>query len=260
MTASATPGRRVLITGASSGIGMAFARQLGAGGHDLVLTARREENLRSLADEIRDRHGVAVDYLTVDLAERDAPARIDAAIAARDWKLGGLINNAGFGALGRFERIPVERQCGMIDVNVTRLVELSHRMIPHLQGAPGAFIINVASAAAFQAIPKFAVYAATKAFVLSFSEALHEELRGKGITVSALCPGATDTEFAEAANMTHSGLFDRGVMTADDVARIGLAKRKNAIVVAGSRNLASSVAAKLAPRSVARKIAGWIVS
>ena len=223
-----TDNRRVIVTGASSGIGAAFARRLAGTGMNLLLVARRQDRMADLKKELVTRHGIDIDVLAADLAAPDAAAEIEAFVRQNGWQICGLINNAGFGANGAFEALPLDKQLAMITVNISSLVALTHRFIPALKSAQGAFIINVASTAAFQAVPGMAVYGATKAFVLSFTEALHEELKSTGIAVSALCPGATASEFAQTANIELSRLFRLGVMSADAVAATALAKRRRA--------------------------------
>ena len=154
--------------------------------------------------------------------------------------------------------LALERQLAMIQVNITSLVSLTWQLLPALRKQSGSFVINVASTAAFQAGPNMAIYYATKAFVLSFSEALHEELKGAGVAVSALCPGATASEFAQEAHMTDTKLFKAGTMTAEDVVKKSLAQRRNAIVIPGLRNLLMVWSGKLSPRAVTRRLAGWL--
>ncbi len=245
----------ILITGASAGIGEAFARQLAAEGHNLVLAARRVERLRDLGETLEASFKVKVVSLSCDLSEPDAAKKLAEALDQQGIRVSGLINNAGFGDRGRFQDLSLDRQLNMIQVNVTALVDLTWRLVPQLSGARRPFIINVASTAAFQAGPNMAIYYATKAFVLSFSEALHEELRGQGVSVSALCPGATASEFAREANMTDTLLFKAGTMDAATVARKALAGRDRAIVITGLRNALMVWLGKLSPRLVTRRIA-----
>ena len=177
-----------LITGASAGIGEVFAKELAHAGNNLILVARRKEKLEALAQELIAQYGVAVEILVVDLMSTESSSVIVKHIESSNWVIDGLINNAGFGDRGAFVDLPLDRQLQMIQLNVTTLVELTHRLLPCMLTQQSPYIINVASTAAFQAGPNMAIYYATKAFVLSFSEALHEELSGKGIAVSALCP------------------------------------------------------------------------
>lgn len=247
--------RYVLVTGASAGIGEEFARQLAKSGNNLILVARREDRLRLLAAELVETFNVSVETVALDLSLPAAGQQLADKVNESGWQLNGLINNAGFGDRGSFTSLPLERQLNMIQVNVTVLVELSHRLLPLLQQHQDAFIINVASTASFQSGPNMAIYYATKAFVLSFSEALHEELSGK-VAVSALCPGATESEFAKEANMTDTILFRAGTMTSEAVVRKALKSTHRAIVIPGFKNWFGAFMAKLSPRKVSRKLAG----
>lgn len=248
----------VVITGASAGIGECFARALAAEKQNLILVARREERLNELAEKLKQQHGIQTVVLQADLAEEAGAEALARQISDGGWALSGLINNAGFGDRGAFTDLPLERQLAMIQVNVTSLVSLSWQLLPSLRKQPRSFVINVASTAAFQAGPNMAIYYATKAFVLSFSEALHEELKSSGVAVSTLCPGATDSEFAQEAHMTDTKLFKAGTMTAEAVVKKSLAQRRKAIVIPGLRNLLMVWSGKLSPRAVTRRLAGWL--
>ena len=250
----------VVVTGASSGIGEVFARALAAEKRDLIIVARREERLQALASDLRDRFGIKVQVLAADLSQPADVERLAEEISAAEWPLAGLINNAGFGERGPFHQLPLARQQEMVQVNITSLMTLSYRLIPALDQQPGSFIINVASTAAFQPGPNMAVYCASKAFVLSFSEALHEELKGRDIAVSALCPGATETEFADVAGMHSSLLFRVGTMSAEKVVRKALAGRRRALVIPGLINLLMAWSVKVSPRLLVRKIAGALMA
>ncbi len=183
-----------LITGASAGLGVDFARQLAARGERLVLVARRQERLDALSSELGTARAVAV-----DLGEAGAAGWLMDNLAMHGETVTCLVNNAGFGLAGRFAECNGTRQRSMIDVNCGALTELAHAVLPAMIAAKSGAILNVASTAAFQPGPGMAVYFATKAFVLSFSEALHEEVRGYGVKVTALCPGPTATEFGDVA-------------------------------------------------------------
>mgnify|MGYP000371515586 CR=1 FL=1 len=248
----------VVITGASAGIGERFAQALAAEKQNLILVARREERLNKLAAELKQKHGIEAVVLKADLADEAGADALARQIQDGGWALSGLINNAGFGDRGAFADLALERQLAMIRLNVTSLVSLTWQLLPSLRKHPGSFVINVASTAAFQAGPNMAIYYATKAFVLSFSEALHEELRDSGVAVSALCPGATDSEFAQEANMTNTKLFKAGTMTAEAVVQQSLAQRRKAIVIPGLRNRLMIWSGKLSPRAVTRRLAGWL--
>jgi short-subunit dehydrogenase len=242
----------VLITGASAGLGTEFARQLSARGARLVLVARRKERLEALAAELGNARAVAL-----DLTEEGAAERLLADVAAHGEHVDLLVNNAGFGFTGPVAAIDGDKQRRMVTLNCTLLTELSRLVLPAMIERRRGGILNVASTAAFQAAPRFAVYSATKAYVLSFSEALHEEVKAQGIHVSCLCPGPVATEFFDAAGMTPDGAFKSLMMEAEEVVRIGLAglDRNRAVVVAGALNTVGAVGAQLLPRSWIRKIA-----
>ncbi len=244
-----------LITGASAGLGVDFARQLAARGERLVLVARRKERLDGLAAELGNARAVAI-----DLGEAGAAARLMADLAAHGETVACLVNNAGFGLAGRFAELDGPRQRSMIDLNIGALTELAHAVLPGMIAAKSGAILNVASTAAFQPGPGMAVYFATKAFVLSFSEALHEEVRAHGVTVTALCPGPTATEFGEVAGWGGHGLIEKLSARSDDVVRAGIAAmdKRRAIVIPGLVNKAGAQGHRLLPRWLLRRIAGSI--
>jgi hypothetical protein len=250
--------RWTMITGASSGIGVELARGFAARGHSLVLTARRRERMDELGIELRARPGIQVEVIVADLERPNAPEALVAELRRRGIALHTLVNNAGFGLRGTFATLPYDGQMGMIELNVTALSKLSRLLLPGMIERGEGGILNVASTAAFQAGPSMAVYYATKAFVLSLSEALHEEVKAKGVTVTALCPGPTVTEFARRADLEKSKLFTAGAMSAVDVARIGIEGYLGgrAVVVTGIANRLGSIGAQLLPRALTRKIAG----
>ncbi len=243
----------VLITGASAGLGVEFARQLSARGARLVLVARRKERLEALCAELGNARAVAL-----DLVEPGAAERLMADVSAHGEHVDCLVNNAGFGFSGPVARIDAGKQRDMVTLNCTVLTELARAVLPGMIERGRGGVLNVASVAAFQAAPRFAVYSATKAYVLSFSEALHEEVAAKGVHVSCLCPGPVATEFFDAAGMTPRGAFQKMMMQADAVVRIGLdgLDRNQAVVVAGAANKLGTVAVRLLPRAWVRKIAG----
>jgi short-subunit dehydrogenase len=244
-----------LITGASAGLGVEFARQLSRRGHAPVLVARRKERLDQLAAELGNARAIAL-----DLSKAGAAAKLMADIAAAGEHVDILVNNAGFGLIGRFAELDAKRERQMIDLNVGALTDLCRAVAPPMIERKSGAILNVASTAAFQPGPKMAVYFATKAFVLSLSEALHEELKPHGIKVTCLCPGPTRTEFGDVAGFGGNGLFDRVAMGAPEVVEAGLkALDKNrAVVVSGWVNKIGAASTRFAPRSVVRKIAGAI--
>ena len=243
-----------MITGASAGLGAEFARQYVARGHEVILTARRRDRLESLAAEL----GGKAHVIPADLADPKAPAQLAAeAIAAGFW-VRTLINNAGFGLTGAFEQLPLDRQLEIVDLNIRALTNLTYVVLNdmRLRGAGG--VLNVASTAAFQPGPRMAVYFATKAYVLSFSEALHEELKPHGIKVSALCPGPTRTEFGAVAGFGPQGSFDKLSMAAAPVVRLGIEglEKNKAVVITGFANKAGAISTRFVPRALTRKIAG----
>lgn len=213
--------KATLITGASGGIGEAFARRLAAEGQNLILVARSEDKLRRLADELTEKHGVAALAFTFDLTERDADEKLFAELEKKGIEVDWLVNNAGFGSMGDFYGLELERELHMIDLNISALVALTHRCLRGMRERRRGTIINVSSAAGFQPIPFMATYAATKAFVTSFSEAVAEENRPFGIQVLALCPGPTDTGFQAAANIDGSLAF-KGHETAEEVVQTAM--------------------------------------
>jgi short-subunit dehydrogenase len=247
---------RALITGASAGIGEGFARHLARRGHDLSLVARRKERLDTLASELSSSHGVSVDTLAADLSTEEGTRAIEETLASHEVDL--LVNNAGFGTYGDFAELPLERELEEVDLNVRALFRLTHAglrsMIPRKRGG----IINVASMAAFQPIPHNATYSATKAFVLHFSEAVHEEAKEHGVTVTCLCPGPVRTEFQQVAGLDTSTVPSMAWETVDSVVESALAALKagNAIAIPGPINMMLAGTTKLAPRFVVRRMAG----
>lgn len=248
-----------LITGASSGIGAAFARKLAALGRNVVLVARSEDKLITICNELGRMSGVRAQYIALDLTELDAPARLFEETQKRDLQIDMLINNAGFGSMGNFAQLDPAREVEMIDLNVRALVDLTHRFLVPMRGRKQGTIINVASTAGFQPVPFMATYAATKAFILSFSEALWEENRPHGIHVIALCPGVTETNFFEAARMDRPPM--RGSQTPEEVVETALRglKRKKNSIVSGWLNAMTVCAARLLPRSLVLRITGKVL-
>ncbi|MBM7553748.1 SDR family NAD(P)-dependent oxidoreductase [Thalassobacillus pellis] len=251
-----------LITGASGGIGKEMARLFAKAGYHLIIVARSEEKLKQLQSEL-DGHQVTI--IVQDLTEADAAKKVYENIRAAGRTVEVVINNAGFGLNGYFEDIPLEEQLEMLRINVHTLTALSHYFLKDMKNAPlrniPRGIINVASTAAFQPGPKMAVYYASKAYVLSLSEALAVELRETGVTVTALCPGATATNFFKTARAEHTRLTNR-TMTPSIVAKagfLGFVKGKR-IVIPGLRNQTGSLAAKFLPRSLAAKLALYMDS
>jgi hypothetical protein len=242
-----------LVTGASAGLGAEFARQLAKRGQRLVLAARRKERLDALAAEVGNARAVEA-----DLGKPDAAAELLANIAAEGESVELLVNNAGFGLTGRFAELDASRQREMIDLNVRALTDLCRLVAPQMIERRSGGILNVASTVAFQAGPGMAVYFATKAYVLSFSEALHEELKPHGIHVTCLCPGPTRTEFGAVAGFGEQGAFDRLAMDAGPVVEAGLKglERNRAVVVTGMLNKVGAASTRFVPRPLLRRIAG----
>jgi short-subunit dehydrogenase len=258
-TAAVSAKRRIaLITGASAGIGLEFAKRLAERGYDLILSARRRDRLDDLAARLRAEHGgIRVEVIVADLQDADAPAAIAAGTARLGMSVDLLVNNAGFGTHGHFETLPPDRERGEIAVNVAALVALTHAFLPAMLERGQGGVINVASTAAFQPVPFMAVYAATKAFVRSFSEALHEEVHARGVRVIALCPGPTATEFFDTDVAAPRG----PVRTVRDVVTTGLRAYDagTPVVIDGANNKILIAFANLIPRRWATKIAGRIM-
>ena len=243
----------VLITGASGGLGTELAKCYAAAGHPLILTARREDALLALKKDMEAAYPVAVTVIPSDLGTAGAPEALIADIHARGLEVGILVNNAGFGDFGNFAQSDLQKQQAMVSLNVSALMTLCHAVLPAMQQRGGGHILNVASIAAFQSGPFMAVYYATKAFVLSFSEALSRELRGSGVTVTALCPGPIRTGFEEAAALGRSKLFSSlPVADAAAVAAFGFraAQKGKPVAIHGALNRLLIFAVRLLPRRV----------
>lgn len=247
-----------LVTGASSGIGLELATLLARGRHDLVFVARNRDRLEAVARDLREEFGVAVTVVAKDLAKPGAPDAIAREISERGAVLDILVNNAGFGVYGPFAGTPLEKELEMIQVNVTALTHLTKLFLPGMLERRRGRILNVASTAAFQPGPLMAVYYATKAYVLSFSEALANETAGSGVTVTALCPGPTLTEFQGRAGFGDVPLLKGPlVMLASNVARAGYEGmlRGQRIVIPGIANRTLVQALRVTPRRLATAIA-----
>jgi len=247
----------VLITGASGGIGEELARLFAAHGHDLVLVARSADKLQSLGGELARTHGIQSRVLTADLADPAAPPRLFDTLQVQGVAIDALVNNAGFGARGAYAEIAYDVEARMIQVNVAALAHLTRLFLPGMLARRNGKILNVASTAGYVPGPFMAVYYASKAFVLSFSEAIAEETQGSGVTVTALVPGPTETNFAATAGNQDTPLFRAGaVMSAAAVARVGfdglMAGKR--VAVAGFSNKLTVLSTRLAPRSMLAKI------
>jgi hypothetical protein len=249
MAAAESSRPTALVTGASGGIGLELARLFARDGCGLVLVARSGDKLAAVAAEVRAAHGVPVRALAADLADPAAPARIHAEIAAAGGRVDVLVNNAGFGLRGAFAALDEAEQMAMLQVNVLALARLTRRFLPAMVERRAGGVLNVASTAAFQPGPQMAVYYASKAYVLSLSEALAGELAGTGVTVTALCPGPTATGFVSRAGLERSRLFrDLRVMDAATVARAGYRgfRAGRRVVIPGLANRVGAALARIA--------------
>jgi len=247
-----------LVTGASSGIGLELAGCLAADGHDVVLVARRRDRLEDVGRELARRYGVRWWAIAADLAHPAAPGEIVRQLQSFGVSVDLLVNNAGFGALGPLATLDPETLGRMLEVNVVALTRLTRLLLPGMLERRSGRILNVASTAGFVPGPLMAVYYASKAYVISLSEALAEELRGSGVTVTVLCPGPTRTEFQEVAGMGATRLFKMpGVMDAAAVAQRGYAglKAGRRIVIPGPLNRALPFAIRFAPRTLVARVA-----
>ncbi|MCU0240342.1 MAG: SDR family oxidoreductase [Pyrinomonadaceae bacterium] len=246
-----------LITGASGGIGEAFARALAAEKHNLVLVARSEKKLFKLCDELMAKHQIMAHYIVQDLNEPDADAKLFAETSKHNFEVDFLINNAGFGAMGDFVEIDLEKQLEMVGLNVMALVALTHRYLPAMRQRKSGSIINVSSTASFQPLPYFSVYSATKAFVTSFSEGIAEENRRFGIKIIACCPGATETNFFDAAGIIEPFKV-KGVQKPEEVVEVTLKalKKGKTHVISGLANWIVAHAATFAPNSLVTRAVG----
>lgn len=245
-----------LITGASSGIGAAFARKLSARGRNVLLVARSEDKLIALCNELGRLTSIRAQYLALDLRDPEARSQLFEETKKRGLEIDTLINNAGFGSMNDFTKLDLATELEMIELNITAVVELTHRFLGPMRERKRGTIINVASTAGFQPVPYMATYAATKAFVLSFSEALWDENRMHGIHVMALCPGVTETNFFEAAGIDRPPM--RAVQTPEEVVETALRAlpRKKSLVISGWANWFVVEAERFLPRTAVTKVAG----
>lgn len=243
-----------LITGASSGIGEAFARRLAAEKHNLVLVARSEKALHELCDELMLKHKIFAHYVVLDLAEPDPDLRLLEEVKKHDLEVDWLINNAGFGSVGDFAKLEIDRELQMIELNISALVTITHAFLQGMRERKRGTIINVSSAAGFQPIPFMATYAATKAFVSSFSEAIAEENKPYGIQILALCPGSTKTNFFAASNIDRP-IQVKGQQTVEDVVETGMraVASGRTKVVSGVVNKIGAMMGKFTPNFISRR-------
>ena len=248
--------KTALITGASGGIGYELAKLFARDRHALVLIARNQPQLEKVAAELRRLGSPQVTVVAKDLGELEAPDEIFAETERRKITVDFLVNNAGFGERGPFLKTNLDNELEMVQVNVVALLHLTKLYLPGMVKRRSGRIMQVASTAAFQPGPFMSVYYATKAFVLSFSEATYEELRGTGVTVTALCPGATTTGFADRAGMLNSKLFQMRVMNAQTVAEIGYRgfMAGKPLVVTGLRNRLMAFSVRFGPRALVRRV------
>ncbi|HEY0428053.1 MAG TPA: SDR family oxidoreductase [Pyrinomonadaceae bacterium] len=253
-----------LITGASGGIGEAFARRLAEEKHNLVLVARSEKRLHELCDELMLKHKITAHYVALDLNEFEADRRLFEETERHQMEVDWLINNAGFGSMGDFAKLDLERELEMINLNVAALVALTHRYLQKMRERRAGVIINVASTASFQPIPFMATYAATKAFVRSFSEAISEENRPFNVSVSAFCPGPVDTGFFAAADIksdVKNAMFKKGIQTPAEVVETALAaaKNKKAVSIPGWKNYILTHLVNVVPNSLITRTMGSVL-
>ena len=247
--------KRALVTGASSGIGEEFARQLAKQGYDVVIVARRQDRLDKIASELKE-GGADAEVIAADLSRPEGVAAVAERLEKGDISV--LVNNAGFGTRGEFTQLPVDRELQEIDLNIRALTQLSHTALGQMKQRGAGSIINVASTGAYQPVPYMSTYAATKAYVLSFSEGLHEEAKTYGVKVTCLCPGGTRTEFQQVAGVREDGIPGFAWMSAEAVVKHALkaAKAGSAIATPGLMNKVTANLPRFTPRFAARKISG----
>ncbi len=245
-----------LITGASSGIGIKLANEAARDGYDVILVARREEKLLQLADELKERFKIATVVIDADLSKKEGVKKVLDAIVAHNYQVEMLINNAGFGLFGDFVAMDDAISRQMIGLNITALTELTHACLKGMVKRKHGYILNVASIAGFFPGPYMAVYYATKAYVLSFSEALSEEVRNCGVYVTALCPGPTATEFSSHVSSEGMGIFRGMLPSADEVAHFGYValQHKRVVAVHGFKNRVWIQITRFLPRCLIRYI------
>lgn len=246
-----------LITGASGGIGAAFARALAEKRKNLVLVARSEDKLHELCDDLMLKYGITAHYVAVDLNEFEADQRLFYETQKHGMEVDCLINNAGFGSMGDFSELELERELEMIGLNIMVLVALTHRYLQGMRARKSGTIINVSSTASFQPVPYMATYAATKAFVTSFTEAIAEENRHFNITATAVCPGPTETNFFDTAN----AIPFSAMQTPEEVVETALKAvgRKKSHVISGWTNYFKAHAATIAPNSIVTKFISSVI-
>jgi len=248
-----------LITGASKGIGRAIAEELATRGFNVLLVARSEDLLQQVAGELSSRYKAKVDWLALDLSTVSAPQNVLDWCKAKGYDVNILVNNAGYGLSGPFEKYTLEEHWNMMQLNMSTLVGLTRLFLPELRRRPKAYILNIASSAAYQAVPKLSLYAATKAFVLAFSRGLHQELQGSPVSVTCVSPGATDTDFPNRAQLGEKGLktaekFNMSPTTVASIAVKGMLAGR-AEIIAGLVNKLGAVIAWLLPKTLVERTA-----
>jgi short-subunit dehydrogenase len=248
-----------LITGASKGIGRAIARELAARGYNLLLVARSEDLLQQLATELASRNSIAVDYLTLDLSLAEAPQNVCDWCRAKGYSVSILVNNAGYGLSGPFEKYSLQEHLNMMQLNMSTLVGMTRLFLPELHQRPKAYILNIASSAAYQAVPNLTLYAATKSFVLAFSRGLHQELHKSNISVTCVSPGATDTDFPKVAHLGEKGMkaaekFNMPPHTVASLAVKGMLSGKTEVIT-GFINKLGAAMAWLLPKTMVERTA-----
>ena len=250
-------GKWALVTGASAGIGVALAEELARGGTNLVLTARRRERLEELAQKLAAAHKIQTKIFAADLAQADAPEKIFQFTKDQGIEIALLINNAGFGVYGEFPTVETRRLTDMVQVNCAAVVHLTRLYLPEMVTRKHGDVLIVASTASFQSVPYISTYAATKAFDLLFAEGLAEEMKPHGVRVCALCPGSTESEFAEVAGQTHIAATRANRETADKVARTGLRALAagKSYVISGLGNYLGVLGQRLVSRRMVARIA-----
>lgn len=247
-----------LITGASSGIGKELAIQFAKGGDEVVLVARSEGKLNDLADQIREDHDVAATVIRADLASSAGVDQLCDQLREGNINVDTLVNNAGFGALGKFAELSIERQTDMLMVNVVALTRLTRALLPEMIQRRHGGVLNVGSIAAYQAGPNMSVYYASKAYVLSFTEGLREELAGTGLHVTCLEPGPTESSFGEDSGMGKLDMFSSSAMSAGAVAKAGYEgyRENEDTVIPGWKNRLMVTSTGFLPRFATRKLVG----
>lgn len=251
-----------LITGASKGIGKSIALQLASNKKDLLLIARSEQQLQELATDVQKKYGIKAYYLSMDLSRQEASRHVFNWCSENGYDVDMLINNAGYGLSGSFERYTLEEHVNMMQLNMNVVVEMTYLFLPQLKKQPKAYILNIASSAAYQAIPYLSLYAASKSFVLQFSRGLHHELKQTNVSVTCVNPGATDTAFVDRANVGTKGLelAKKFNMRPDEVAKIaldGMYKGKTEVIT-GFLNKLGAALAWLLPKKTIEKASAKI--